>query len=87
MSDKPKVETVEEFLARGGKITVIPPVPHETDNKVHPTTSAAAPMMSLDEGAHFFSEVKKRQHEKKKDLLKEVDVSKLPADIRKLFNL
>jgi len=85
--DKPKCETVEEFLARGGQIQVFPCAPYEQDNMVHPTSPTPVPLMSLDDGAHYFSEVKKRESKKNKDPLKGVDLSKLPDNIRQLFKI
>jgi hypothetical protein len=88
MSEKMKVETIEEFLARGGVIKKYPPHPYETDNVVKPTTTQGVQnLMSLDEGAHFFSEMKPKKTRKKKDPLKDVDVNQLPESIRKLFNI
>ena len=86
MVNQPKVETVEEYLARGGKITVVPPQPYETDNIVRSTAKHSAPLMDLDEGAHFFSEFKERKTKQKKDPLKGIDLSKLPPEIRKLID-
>lgn len=88
MQSKPKVETVEEFLARGGQITVVPATPVEVDSTIRPTTAQGVQqLMSLDEGAHFFSEIKPKRKRKKKDSLKGVDVDKLPENIRKMLNI
>lgn len=88
MSEKMRVETIEEFLARGGVIKKYPAVPYETDHVIKSTTSQDTQnLMSLDEGAHFFSEMKPKRVRKKKDPLKGVDVDQLPENIRKLLNI
>lgn len=88
MSDKPKVETLEEFLARGGVIKKFPAVQPEPDNLVRPTTAPAlAQLMSLDEGAHFFAEKKEKRERKKKDPLKGINVDALPPEVRALLNI
>ena len=88
MSEKMKVETIEEFLARGGIIKRYPAVPLETDDVVRSTAKQDSQhLMDLDEGAHYFSEVKLKRARKKKDLLKEVDVANLPEHIRRMFNV
>jgi hypothetical protein len=88
MSEKMRVETIEEFLARGGIIKKYPAVPMETDHTVRPTTpQGTSELMSLDEGAHYFSEMKVKRVRKNKDPLKGVDVEKLPDSIRKLLNI
>ncbi len=61
-----KTETVEEFLARGGKIETLPSV--EIENKsvtVRKTTKGPATIHSLSEGAFLFSEKSTRKKTKK----------------------
>jgi hypothetical protein len=85
----PKTETVAEFVARGGKIQVFPEAERSvTAPVVRPTTPAAtANLMSLDEGAHFFAEIKPKKKRKVKDLFKDIKVEFLPEDIRKLLGI
>ena len=95
MTEKPKVETVEEFVARGGIIKRYPcgmgrdgMVKVEEDRTVRSTARHVPNLMDLDEGAHFFSEIKpKRKRKPKHDPMKNIDLSKIPEDIRKLLNL
>lgn len=95
MAEKPKVETVEEFVARGGVIKRYPcgmgkdgMVVVEEDRTVRSTAKHPPNLMDLDEGAHFFSEIKpKRKRKIKPDAMKDIDLSKIPEDIRKLLNL
>jgi len=83
-----KTETIEEFLARGGEIKKYPAVkPEENEECIRATPQSTQNLMSLDEGAHFFSERKEKKLRKKKDPLKGIDVSKLPANIKAMFNL
>ena len=57
-----KTETIQEFLERGGKIVVVPPnEPEETKNVVKPTAGGLPQLLSLDDGAHFFGETKKKK--------------------------
>lgn len=78
-----KRETIEEFLARGGVITKCATnSPPEEDLKVSPTPSASTTMMSLAEGALYYSESKAKK-ERKKQSDKTVDFSALPANLLK----
>jgi hypothetical protein len=56
-----KKETLEEFLARGGEIKKYDPVEPEEKVEVIKPVHASAHLMSLDEGALFFSERQKRR--------------------------
>ncbi len=88
VENKPKVETVEEFLARGGKITKIPPAEAKNEDAVvRPTTAHGIHQMSLDEGAHYFAEIKKKKSRRKKDPLKGINLDALPPEIRKLLDM
>lgn len=63
-----KRETVEEFLARGGKITKCEPAPRpdeEMSNRVMPTPQPGSTMMSLGEGALYYSESRAKPKERK----------------------
>ncbi len=91
MSDqKFKVETIEEFLARGGVIQKIPPkeelekaaIARET---VRSTVSKPPTIHSLDDGALFFSEKTKRKRKQKKIDLSKLAMGNLPDDIRKMM--
>lgn len=79
-----KRETVEEFLARGGTITKCPsvPVPAEEDHRVNPTSTTGATMMTLGEGALYYSESKARK-ERKKIVEKPINFAVLPASLQK----
>ncbi len=80
-----KRETVEEFLARGGKVTKCPPAPtpeEETTTRVSPTSNAGSTMMSLAEGALYYSESRAKPKERKK-AEKTINFSALPASLLK----
>lgn len=79
-----KRETVEEFLARGGVITKCPAqgVAEEEDHKVNPTTVTGSVMMSLAEGALYYSESKAKK-ERKKATDKVINFAVLPANLQK----
>lgn len=78
-----KKETLSEFLARGGKVQVVPP--QVSDEPVHSMKTSTPPegyILSLDDGAHYFAENKKKIKKKVKTSLKDVvDNFNLPKDI------
>jgi hypothetical protein len=81
-----KRETVEEFLARGGQVTKCPPVltpEEEITNRVTSTVGTSATMMSLAEGALFYSESRAKPKERKKKVEKTINFSALPASLLK----
>ncbi len=85
-----KRETVDEFVARGGNIEKIPSVePENKDVNVRRTTTGPATLMTLGEGALFFTEKIKRKKKDKQIDNKEVDYwsSKLPDDVKKKLGL
>lgn len=80
-----KTETIEEFLARGGRITF---VPSNVDNKketVHSTVSSPVVIMSLDEAELFYSKGEKKVKATKKKQLPRLDINALPAHLKKKF--
>ena len=81
-----KRETVEEFLARGGTVTKCPSVlspEEEITNRVTSTVGASATMMSLAEGALFYSESRAKPKERKKKVEKAINFSALPPSLLK----
>ncbi len=76
-----KKETIEEFLARGGKKVVVPAVVPNFKQKIGSTSASPITIMDLDEGAHYFSEFKPEKKTKSK---KKTDFSALPEHLRKL---
>ncbi len=85
-------ETVAEFLARGGKITVVPPtvrnVDEEAKHTVKSTSKHVRPELhTLGNANAMFGEVRKnkpRAKKPKKEDLTKVDMSLLPAHIQAL---
>jgi hypothetical protein len=79
-----KVETTEEFLARGGKITVLPPGPEPEEKFIIRSTSGGLPqLMSLPDGEHFFGETRRKQKKKvtKEEFTDKVSNSSLPPEV------
>jgi hypothetical protein len=81
-----KRETVEEYLQRGGAITKCPSVlspEEELTNRVSSTVGASSTMMSLAEGALFYSESRAKPKERKKKVEKTINFAALPASLLK----
>lgn len=82
-----KRETIEEFLARGGKITKCDPAPtpdEENGQRVMPTPQASSTMMSLGEGALYYSESRAKPKERKSTKKVEtINLAALPASLLK----
>jgi len=66
-------ETIEQYLARGGKVEKLEAIKPDFKQKISYMTKQVS-LMDLDEGAHFFSEFKPKKTKSKKKL----DVSALP---------
>lgn len=78
-----KVETMEEFLARGGKIQKIEyKTPEAKGDLVRSSAGGTGlpTIMSLSDGAHFFGETRKKKPTKE-DFDKKVNKSNLPQDV------
>lgn len=79
--DTSKRETLEEFLQRGGKITVVPPYePPEEEEEIKQPSSPGG-LLTLTEGSLFYTEKQKRKVRKKK--MPEINVAALPASLLK----
>jgi hypothetical protein len=84
---KPRTETIEEFLARGGQITKVPAATLEDAKVIIPTrTTISYGMMSLSEGEHLFGETRAKVAPMKKrinddEFAKMLDNINLPANI------
>lgn len=83
---KPKVamkaETLDEFLARGGKIEKVPYIePEQKLDPIRANTSGGLPtMMTLPDGAHFFGESRKKKPTKE-DFVNKLNKANLPQSI------
>ena len=83
-----KKETIEEFLARGGKITKCDPAPlpdQDSLPKASPAPVATSTMMTLAEGALYYAEsrAKPKERKKKEDIIESINFSALPASLLK----
>ena len=81
-----RAETIEEYIARGGEITVIPSVKEVEGKRIVSIKSKIDyDLMSLGEGEIMFGESRTRKSSKKKvsddDFASIVDSSNLPKDI------
>lgn len=76
-----KSETLDEFIARGGKIEKIPSVEPETKDIIRKTTTGPATIHTLSEGELLFAEKSKRKKKKKKTVSDE-EFAKLMEDAK-----
>ena len=77
-----KRETPEDFIARGGLVQKLEAIKPNFSQRMSLNPKFQNTLMDLDEGAHFFSEIKVKKPKKSKK--KELDVSALPEHLRKL---
>jgi hypothetical protein len=77
-----KNETIEEFIARGGKVNVVPAqervVPAHT---ITPLGGGPAHLMTLGEGNLYYGEIKPRKMKKAKPI-SPIDINALPKALR-----
>lgn len=87
MSKKIKIESVDEFLARGKTITKLSPVISDPVISVHKTASAGAPaiLMSLEEADLFYGEARKGSKPKKPKTSAKIDIDALPEALKSKF--
>jgi hypothetical protein len=79
-----KTETMEEFIARGGEVTVVPSEEvQEVNPVVRGSTGGLPVIMTLSDGAHFFGETRKKKKVPvtKEEFTDKVSNSALPEDI------
>ncbi len=83
-----KNESIQEFLARGGKITVVPPAAVAEEKRVvKPTTAGPVNIMSYEEADHYYGERKVRKKQPKKVDTSNINLDSLPEDFRKKLGL
>ena len=77
-----KVETVEEFLARGGTIEKVPYIePELKEESIRANTSGGLPViMTLSDGAHYFGENRKKK-QTTEDFADKVKKANLPQSV------
>lgn len=87
MSVKFKVETVEEYIARGGSIKRLPAGETAKQPDVIRKTVTGGPVviMSLEEADLFYGEARKNAKPKKQKPSLNIDLSALPEALRSKF--
>ena len=87
MSVKSKVETVEEYLARGGSIKKLAPgeTIRQPDVTRKTVTGGPANIMSLEEADLFYGEARKGSKPKKAKPSLKIDLNALPEALRAKF--
>ena len=80
-------ETIEEFLARGGEVEIVPQAEREEEKIViKPQAGGPPQLMSLTDGQHFFAEKKKSKKKKKTGLnLKNVNMDLVPDSLKSML--
>lgn len=83
-----KNESIQEYLARGGKITVVPSaIPAEEKRIVKPTNSGPVNIMTYEDAEHYYGERKERKKQPKKVDTSKINLDSLPDDFRKKLGL
>ena len=87
MSVKSKVETVEEYLARGGSIKKLPAaeIIRQPDVIKKAATGGPVTILSLEEADLFYGEARKNTKPKKAKPSLKIDLSTLPEALRSKF--
>lgn len=82
-----RIETVEEFLARGGNINRVPAASREPQEEVIRKTNSGAPavFLSLDEADLFYGEARKGSKPKKQKPSLKIDLDALPPALKAKF--
>lgn len=81
-----KVETIKEFLARGGEINHVPTAEASTPitHVMTPTSAGPAVLLTYGEADLFYGEVRARKSKKVKQSPK-IDFNALPEGLRKKY--
>lgn len=78
-------ETVQEYLARGGKITTLPAKEREQPvQAMNPTTAGPANLLTYGEADLYYGEAKARKAKKEK-IVPKIDISALPPALRQKY--
>lgn len=81
-----KTETLEEYVARGGKITQLPAKSRDPEvDVVRKTVTGPANFLSLDEADLFYGEARKGAKPKKVKQSLSIDLDALPPALRAKF--
>lgn len=83
MSKKIKVESIDEYLARGNKITILPSVTEKRQpDVIRKTVVGPAIFLTLEEADLFFGEAKENIKPKKQKQSPRIDINALPEALR-----
>ena len=79
-----KTETIAEFLARGGKINIVPATQHvaKPDSIKSTTSGGPAIIMTMDDADLYYGEIKAKKIKKSTNC---IDLSALPEALRKKY--
>jgi hypothetical protein len=76
---------IEEFLANGGKIEVLPPEEYEEKAVIRSTTKKVPELKTLPEGAFLYTKKQVKKHKKKELDLSDIQMEHIPEHLRKLI--
>ena len=82
---KSKIETLEQYLARGGTIKVLPPKKLDNSDQTRKSGNGPAVIMSFEEADLFYGEAKKGSKPKKVKQQQTIDMGALPESLRVKF--
>jgi len=85
-----KTESIQEFLARGGKITLCPTnIPEKKDKvNVRSTTAGPAVILSYEDADYYYGEKKEKPAKPQKaSKAPSINLDSLPEDFRKKLGL
>lgn len=84
MKNNKSTETLSEYLARGGKITIVPTKVVNKLQTVHSTIGGPVSIISLDDASIIFGEPDKKTKtpKKAKSSGPTIDINMLPAHLR-----
>ena len=80
-----KTESISDFLARGGKITVVQtqPTTFKPESTKSSNTGGPATILTMGEADLFYGEYRPKKATKK--VRKSIDISALPEELRKKY--
>lgn len=80
-----KIETFDEYKARGGTVTIVPKNEHKSVDHVKSLAPPVPKLLSLEEADLLYGPQKKVDPKKKKKTQAKIDLNALPPALREKF--